>query len=251
MANAGRLLLAGIAMLVALVEAGEAAVRCRASSDCGSPESLDTVRAAIEMTCPCSSFSKRRAYLKCARRAREAKEAGLPAACRRELRKAIANSTCGHPDRTPCNVTKKRGGTTCQIVPSARCTEKPGKQVACDMFASCMDACNPSGGCASTTTTSSTMSSTTTTTSSTTSTSASISTTMATTTTARTTTTTSSTTTTTTTFSTTTTTTSLPPGLECGDLESDWKINAKGEVHKHTFQSTAGATVDVTLVQTA
>jgi len=107
------------------------------AAGCGSMPGDDmakaTVRAAMEMQCPCAAATSRGAYIRCAKGVvnRAVLDGVLPAYCASTVKKCATRSTCGRPPGwVTCCRTTATGRTTCKVKSSAaKCTAPSGAEV--------------------------------------------------------------------------------------------------------------------------
>lgn len=153
-------MIAGILLLLGLLVPPARAARCDACDPCltggaaADRAALATVRAALDLACPCADFDGSRgrtaaAYRRCIRSTiRAATAAGV---LRRPCRSLLTRSVCGRPSRVVC--CEQRRGTDaprCAVRPSARCI---GSRRLAASVESCADTdCSPSGTTTTTTT---------------------------------------------------------------------------------------------------
>jgi len=130
---------------VLLVGAGEASAKlsCAAQSACPDPSVVADVRAAVDDACPCDDASSAKRWKKCWKPVVKARavaigKADFPKSCRKDVLRALANSTCGRPDATLCRSVSKRGGEVCRVTKAARCNDPYDF----GGFPSCADACD-------------------------------------------------------------------------------------------------------------
>ena len=108
---------------------------------------LRELAAAIETTCPCSSFTGAQglthaAYISCAKQARsDAELAGdLRPECRRQATKALRATTCG-TSKVACGRFKAtaRSPASCRVKPADRCADRPSFQESACSATHCSD----------------------------------------------------------------------------------------------------------------
>lgn len=115
----------------------------------GDAAQVTAARAAIDATCPCDGFVRHSDYVKCARLvlAGRANAGQLNPACRGQVERCAARSTCGRAGAVTCCRTNSRNKTRCAIKRSAdRCKAPSGGSACTGSFPSCCDACQQ-GGC--------------------------------------------------------------------------------------------------------
>ena len=138
-----RVLRAGLigALILGSWAPASASVRCGKPSKCSDAAVVADVRAAVAAECPCTSATSSRAFGKCWRPVVKAQakllgELGFPAACRKDVERALSNSTCGRADAALCRTISRKGTETCRVAKAVRCAD-PYEPVA----RSCDDAC--------------------------------------------------------------------------------------------------------------
>ena len=119
----------------------EASIRCGKPSKCTNAAVVAAVRAAVAIACPCSAATKSSAYAKCfgavvKARVKALGKVGFPTACRTDVKRALANSTCGRVDSVLCRKVSRKGVESCRLAKAAKCVD-PYERVA----SSCEDAC--------------------------------------------------------------------------------------------------------------
>ncbi len=141
----------------------EASVRCGKPSKCTNATVVADVRAAVAAACPCSTAVKASDYGKCWRPVVKAEvkargKVGFPTACRNDVKRALASSTCGRAGMVLCRKVSKKGVETCGLKKAAKCVDayervalscedacacsvasKGTRSVGCDYFATSMD----------------------------------------------------------------------------------------------------------------
>ena len=125
---------------ILLATAADAALRC-ASSACGDPTVVDDLRAAVRDACPCGAATSAKRYKKCwkpvvKRVVAERGKGGVPKACRGEVTRALASSTCGRKDAVLCRKSTKHG-QVCRVTKTSKCAAP----VDTGEFGSCADTC--------------------------------------------------------------------------------------------------------------
>jgi hypothetical protein len=141
-----------VAVVMLPATEGDAKFKCVPTSKCTDRTVLSDVRAAIEAACLCVSQTSKKTYRKCAKNVIKARKSalsgGFPRPCQREAKKGVVNSICGRPGFVLCNKTNEKGTkTVCRVTREEKCANVPGRSDVCDDSTSCLDACNPSGGC--------------------------------------------------------------------------------------------------------
>jgi hypothetical protein len=130
----------------ALFATPRAYAKCDPTTD---PDKTDiaAARAAVDLNCPCGSFTNHGQYVKCA--TGQAKTTLVNQSCTGAVVKCAARSTCGKPGFVTCCRTSSKGVTKCSTKSSgARCTPQKGGTACASTHSSCCDACTASG-CAS------------------------------------------------------------------------------------------------------
>jgi hypothetical protein len=135
----------GFVLVGALIIGGaalaEAGVTCGKPSKCTNAAVVADVRAAVAAACPCSAATKSSAYAKCFGAVVKAQvkalgKAGFPTACRTDVKRALASSTCGRADSVLCRKVSRKGVESCRLAKAAKCVD-PYERVE----SSCVDAC--------------------------------------------------------------------------------------------------------------
>jgi len=123
------------------------AARC--GSMLGDDMAKATVRATMEMTCPCAAANSRGDYIRCAKGVvnQAVMDGVLPSYCASTVKKCATRSTCGRPPGwVTCCRTTASGKTSCKVKSSAeKCKAPSGGQSCTTGFPSCCDACTTSG----------------------------------------------------------------------------------------------------------
>jgi len=136
-------LVASLLLLAASALPAEAKFRCGQTSACPDAGAVAEARAAAATACPCSEAASAKTYKKCwkpvvASFAKTRGKAAFPKACRKDVTRALANTTCGRPDVVLCRkVTKK--GDVCKVTKAAKCADP---YAAGSAFGSCADTCD-------------------------------------------------------------------------------------------------------------
>jgi hypothetical protein len=113
-----------VMLLIASVAPAESKYKCAASA-CDAGALVAAARAAVSDACPCGDAVSAAAYRKCwkpvARAFIKAQgKGGFAKPCRKELTRALGNSTCGRGGSVLCRQTTKRGDA-CKVVKAAKC----------------------------------------------------------------------------------------------------------------------------------
>jgi hypothetical protein len=108
-------------------------------------------RAAVDLACPCDSFTNHGQYVKCATGAAKTALQSTNPSCKGAVVTCAARSTCGKTGFVTCCRTSVNGQTKCSTKSSgAHCTAPKGGSACFSVHTpSCCDACLPGGGCAS------------------------------------------------------------------------------------------------------
>jgi hypothetical protein len=135
---------AGLGLVGALIIAGwapaQASIPCGKPSKCTNRGVVAQVRAAVAAVCPCDAATVRE-YAKCwnavvKERVKTLGKEGFPGPCRADVKRALANSTCGRADGVLCRKFTRKGAEICRVAKAAKCDDAYG-----GVASSCADAC--------------------------------------------------------------------------------------------------------------
>ena len=126
--------------------AHQSAAKCDVTgADAGN---VAAARAAVDLACPCDTFTNHGQYVKCATGAAKTALQMTNPSCKGAVVKCAARSTCGKPNFVTCCRTSK-GVTKCSTKSSAaRClaaAPKGGTSCVAVGIPSCCDACSATG----------------------------------------------------------------------------------------------------------
>jgi hypothetical protein len=131
-----------VALLVAMATPAESRLAC-GSSACGDDALVADVRAAVRDACPCGGAASAKAHRKCwkpvvKQLVKSRGASGFPKACRAEVTRALANSTCGRKGTVLCRKQTKKKSETCRVTEASKCPAP----VDTGEFGSCADVCD-------------------------------------------------------------------------------------------------------------
>src|SRR5689334_1166076 len=120
--------------------AAHASLKC-APSACSDPSVVADVRAAVRDACPCGAATSPNGYKKCWKpvvkhAVTQRGKTGFAKACRGEITRALASSTCGRKDAVLCRKSTKHGDV-CRVTKTSKCATP----VDTGEFGSCADTC--------------------------------------------------------------------------------------------------------------
>ncbi len=116
-------------------------VSCEASA-CADQDLVAAARSAVRDKCPCGSAASGKAFRKCWKPvvtafAKAGRKDGFSKTCRKDVTRALANSTCGRKGVVLCRKNTRKG-QACQVTKASKC----GTPVDAGKFGSCADTCD-------------------------------------------------------------------------------------------------------------
>ena len=141
-----------IAVLPVLIVAARARLALASGCDPSGADAsaIMAARTDVAAHCDCSGFTSHTIYVRCSAAILRTRvhNGQLRPPCKGLVQKDATRSACGVPAGVSCCLTGASGKATCHIAKSeGSCGPRGGGTACVGSFASCGDACTPSGGC--------------------------------------------------------------------------------------------------------